>query len=227
MTADDQRHTITHEITIDADPDVLAAREAANAVAQFDAVLELIDEAVRSSRPFRLRPSTILHLHRIAMDGVHPMAGTFRNTPVGIEGSCHQPPREYLVANLVEEMCDWIEERWSESAVRLCSYIMWRLNWIHPFADGNGRTARAVAYLVLCARSGFSLPGQKTIPEQIAEDRKPYYNALEALDRDAAQEVLDLSAMETLLTDCLQQQLKSAFDAATGSQEVSTDRRFH
>ncbi|MBL8221394.1 MAG: Fic family protein, partial [Bryobacterales bacterium] len=29
--------------------------------------------------------------------------------------------------------------------------VMWRLNWIHPFFGGNGRTARSASYLVLCA----------------------------------------------------------------------------
>lgn len=105
---------------------------------------------------------------------------------------------------------------------------MWRLNWIHPFADGNGRTARAVAYLVLCARSGFVLPGRKTIPEQIADRRAPYYAALEAIDASPDTDNPDLTAMENLLAACLRQQLDSAFAAATeGDADSSAERRFH
>ena len=228
MSEDRQRHTITTAVDEEIDADAAAVREAENGVAQFDAVLELIDEGVRGGRPFRLRPSRILDLHRIAMDGVHPLAGVFRNKPVEIAGSRHQPPREHLVPALVEEMCEWIEDHWTDPAVALCAYVMWRLNWIHPFADGNGRTSRAVAYLVLCARAGFSLPGRKTIPEQIAENKTPYYEALERLDEAAAADRLDLTAMEALLSLGLQKQLDSAFAAATSNDpDATTTRKFH
>lgn len=225
---DGQRHTIVEETALSADPIVLAEREAANAIAQFDAVLEMIEDVVRRPGPFRLRLSQILDLHRVAMEGVHALAGTFRNSPVGIGGSSHTPPREYLVANLVEEMCDWVTAHWADPAIRLCAYVMWRLNWIHPFADGNGRTSRAVAYLVLCARSGFSLPGRKTIPEQIAEDRTLYYAALESIDASPDPSDPDLAPMEALLSACLKEQLDSAFAAATLTGfDDSVDRKFH
>ena len=226
MTDDSRRHTIVESIELVSDPDKIAEREAANAVEQFDAVLDLIDEAVRGGRRFRLRPSRVTDLHRIAMIGIHPLAGTYRNSPVEIGGSAHQPPREHQVANLVEEMCDWLEDHWSEPALTLCAYAMWRLNWIHPFADGNGRTSRAVAYLILCVRSGFALPGKKTIPEQIAENRPPYYAALEKIDRSAETNRPDLSPMEHLLAECLKQQLESAFAAVTSGVDISTERKF-
>ena len=48
-----------------------------------------------------------------------------------------------MVAELVEDMCDYVNENWeAKSAIHLAAYIMWRLNWIHPFADGNGRLSR-------------------------------------------------------------------------------------
>jgi hypothetical protein len=40
---------------------------------------------------------------------------------------------------------------------------MWRTNWVHPFDDGNGRTARAASYLVLCVKLGYRLPGKKSL----------------------------------------------------------------
>lgn len=206
-----------------------AALEAENALLQFDEVLDLIDLAVRDGRPFRLRPSTILGLHRTAMKGVHPQAGTYRNAPVEIGGSKHTPPHESLVASKVEDLCEWVTGNWDEkAAVDLCAYVMWRLNWIHPFADGNGRTTRAVAYLVLCIRSGARLPGSPTIPEQIASDKRPYYDALERLDAAAAGEDTDVSAMTSLLETYLQKQLQAVLDAATqAAQSDETARKFH
>src|SRR5258708_26523 len=87
-------------------------------------------------------------------------------------------------------------------------------NGLRQFDDGNGRTARAVSYVVLCVRLGSVLPGTNTIPEQIAKDKRPYYKALEAADQSNESGTLDLSNMETLLQSLLANQLVSVFDAA-------------
>ena len=223
------RQTISASATVVVDADERAALEAENALLQFDRVLDLIDEHLRDGRPFRLRPSTILTLHAEAMRGVDSQAGTFRNAPVEIVGSKHAPPAESLVALKVEDMCEWVGERWDAcSAIDLCAYIMWRLNWIHPFADGNGRTTRAVAYLVLCVKAGARLPGFPTIPEQIAADKKPYYSALEAADTSESEEEPDLSAMRALLETYLEKQLQAVFEAArAGNAPPESDRKFH
>lgn len=223
------RQTVSHGIDLISDPTRRAEAEAENALLQFDRVLDLIDECVRDGRPFRLKPSTILTLHSVAMKGVHSQAGTFRNAPVEIAGSRHAPPGEHLVAVRVEDMCEWINERWlARSAIDLCAYIMWRLNWIHPFADGNGRTTRAVAYLVLCVRAGARLPGAPTIPEQIAENKPPYYDALEAADRSPDVDDPDLIAMTHLLQSYLAKQLEGVLAAASSSASSGdTARRFH
>ncbi len=222
------RQTISHDIEIAA-PEDRAALEAENALLQFDRVLDLIDETVRDGRPFRLRPSTILMLHAEAMKGIHSQAGTFRNTPVEIQGSKHQPPPEHMVLVHVENMCDWVNAQWRErSAMELCAYVMWRLNWIHPFADGNGRTSRAVAYLVLCVKAGARLPGTPTIPEQIAEDKKPYYDALELADQTSTEEEPSFYALLALLEKYLTTQLAGLLVAATSiASDAPHSRKFH
>jgi len=224
------RQTVSEEPLLIHDPEERAAAEAENALLQFDRVLDLIDMAVRDGQPFRLRPSTILALHAEAMKGVHRQAGTWRNTSVEIHGSEHQPPAEHLVVVRVEDMCDWVNANWNNrSAIELCAYIMWRLNWIHPFADGNGRTARAVAYLVLCVRAGARLPGAPTIPEQIAEDKRPYYAALEAADRSGDSQKPDLGEMVMLLEGYLNKQLQAVLVSATqaGGGDGDSARKFH
>jgi len=223
------RETISGSPAFVVDDEERAALEAENALLQFDQVLDLIDETVRDGRPFRLRLSTILALHSSAMRGVHPQAGTFRNAPVEIGGSKHTPPHEGLVPSKVEDLCEWVNANWEKkSAVEICAYIMWRLNWIHPFADGNGRTTRAVAYLALCARAGVRLPGSPTIPEQIAENKKPYYDALEALDTAAVDSETDLTAMVDLLEEYLQKQLLAVLESATSAgDQPSQQRKFH
>lgn len=164
----DNRDSVASDAVLISDPEQQAIREAENAIRQFDRVLDMIDDVARGGRPFKLRTSKILDLHRCALEGLSAYAGNFRPGPVIIGKSKHTPPKAHLVAELIEEMCDYVNGHWQQqTAVELCAYVMWRLNWIHPFADGNGRTSRALAYLILCARVGDRLPGRKTVPEQM------------------------------------------------------------
>ncbi|MCW5980475.1 MAG: Fic family protein [Bryobacteraceae bacterium] len=65
-------------------------------------------------------------------------------------GSRHRPVGAHQVPEMVEDLCDYINENWGRrNALHLCAYVMWRLNWIHPFTDGDGRTACAASYLVV------------------------------------------------------------------------------
>lgn len=226
----DQRHSEAEEASLITDEASRAALEAENAIRQFDRVLDIIESVHRDGRPFRLRNSIIQDLHRVALKGLSRYAGNWRPGSVIIGQSKHTPPPAHLVAGLMEEMCDWVNDRLSQSTpIQLSSYVMWRLNWIHPFDDGNGRTSRAVAYLVLCAAAGTRFPGRLTIPELIASNKQPYYDALEAADASEAKGHLSLEAMEQLLEACLAKQLTDAFEAASGRQndDRTQDRRFH
>jgi fido (protein-threonine AMPylation protein) len=142
------------------DPDERARREAENGLRQSDSVIGLAERYLAEKWPFALRLSIILGLHRDALMGIHGLAGNFRPSTVEIRGSKHVPPDAHRVPELVEELCDYVNDRWgTATAVHLASYVLWRLNWIHPFADGNGRTARAVSYLVMCMKMGCRIPG--------------------------------------------------------------------
>jgi Fic family protein len=113
-------------------------------------------------------------------------------------------------------MCTYIRDNWGEPAIHLASYLMWRINWIHPFFGGNGRTARAAAYLILCANLGFRLPGEKTVPDLIVANREPYYDALRSADEAWTDGRLDLTAMDSLMKDLLGKQLVQIYERATG-----------
>ncbi len=112
---------------------------------------------------------------------------------------------------MVADMCNYVNAMWDErNAVHLSAYVLWRMNWIHPFADGNGRTARVVSYVVLSVKLNSLLPGAPTIPDQIAADKRPYYDELEKADASWKHERLGLSGMENMLEAMLAQQLLNA-----------------
>lgn len=227
--SDGDRHSEAAAASLIADPIEEARKESENAIAQFDRVLDLIDQVTRDGREFKLRASTILDLHRVAMEGLSAYSGNFRPSTVEIGQSSHEPPGAHLVAGLTEELCDYVTDKFADAkALHLCAYVMWRLNWIHPFTDGNGRTSRALSYYVLCAKTGYRLPGRETVPEQIARNKGPYYEALEEADRNWQNGFLDLSALETLLDECLAAQLLSAYDDANDpGAGTPQDRTFH
>jgi Fic family protein len=134
-----------------------------------------------------------------------------------IQGSGHKPVDAHQVPELIENFCDYINDNWeTKTAIHLASYAMWRLNWIHPFSDGNGRTSRMISYTILCIKLGLLLPGRNTIPDQIVVNRGPYFLALEHADSNAIDGPYDLSKMEDLLEGMLATQLTSVMEAATG-----------
>ena len=212
------RHSVAETPLVITDPDEIARREAENGIRQFNLALEIIRSFVKDpERPFKLRSSIILQLHKAALEGLHPLAGTYRNTPVKIGGSGHAPPEAAFVSEEVEHLCQYVNENWARSAIHLSSYILWRLNWIHPFSDGNGRTARVVSYVVLSVKLDSLLPGAPTIPEQIAADKGPYYDALENADKAFAQGAINVAALEKLMEGMLAAQLLKATQEAAAS----------
>ncbi|MFB3815396.1 MAG: Fic family protein [Terriglobales bacterium] len=228
MSGEEERHSKAVDPELISDPDERAAREARNGLRQFDAVLEMVDYFLQSDHPFKLRISHILHLHRIALEGISAFAGNFRPAAIEIKGSTHHPVDAWQIPEKLEELCDYINEHWTTaSPIHLAAYAMWRLNWIHPFTDGNGRTARALSYFVLCVRLGYRLPGTKTIPEQISRDKGPYYQAPEAADQYYRQGTVNLSELEGYLAKLLARQLVVVHREATQTNPAREQRTFH
>lgn len=212
----EERHSVALEAEIINDPLKKAEAEARNGLKQYDYAMQVVQQALDRGA-FKLRVSLVLALQREALAGISAYAGNFRPAGVKILGSKHKPVEAHLVAECIEEMCDYVNDHWSEAtAIHLAAYIMWRLNWIHPFSDGNGRTSRILSYVILCIKIGGVLPGMPTIPEQIVENRNPYFAALDAADTAFSDGKIDMDVMEQLLSGMLAVQLKNAYEHAGG-----------
>jgi hypothetical protein len=226
MTND--RHSIAESRELISDPVEKAQREVENGFVQYEQIVAIVKKHTPpEAAAFRLKSGIVLQLQDAALRGIDAHAGSFRNTSIAITGSKHEPLPWHEVADEVAEMCSYVNDNWTKvSAVHLAAYILWKLNWIHPFIDGNGRTARALSYLVMCIKLGLLLPGTPSIPEQIAADKGPYYDALEAAD--AAAELTDVSALEQMLEGMLLKQLlnvPSLSDAAQQGLEATINAR--
>ena len=200
-----------------------AQREAANTLLQYDRMVELIASSIAGAR-FQLRPHVIQELNRISMQRLEDDAGRWRDVEMAIGDSRHIPPPPIDVPRHIDDLCDYVNEHWGDrSALHLAAYVMWRLNWIHPFVDGNGRTTRALSYYVLCSSLGFHIPGVTTVPELVAENKAPYYKALEAADSASENGIIDVAEMEGLLGDLLAKQMVEALDRAALPQRKIMD----
>jgi Fic family protein len=197
------------------DEEQRATQEASNGLLQFDEVVRLVEQNASSKR-IQITPRLVSELNRLAIQDIRRSAGRFRLIPIYIGNTSHRPPSHAEVPSLVDDMCTYVNGVWRTEkgdladAVHVSAYLMWRLNWIHPFRDGNGRTSRAASYLALCVRVGQLLPGTPTIADQIVENKQPYYDALDFADAAWAADRLDISAMESLLIELLSRQLASA-----------------
>ena len=207
-------------------PQEKAEREAANGVAQLDYLTSLV---VGERAISHIRESHLLELQALAVSEIYPCGGTYRDarTRIAISDSEHKPPDAALVPGLVVDLLEHINNtRGTLPALERAAFALWRLNWIHPFRGGNGRTSRCLPYLIICIDLGMMVPGLPTLPTLIYDKRQEYVKALKAADASlreviAAQEKLpedqrdgnphaDLSVMTSYLQDLVTQQMASA-----------------
>lgn len=126
---------------------------------------------------------TLWSLNAAAVANIAQFGGRYREQPILVGN--HVPPHFDMVPDLMDQCLSVIHENWEivDHPTYLAAYALWRMNWIHPFVEGNGRTARAACYYLICLRHGGLLPGDKIVPERIREDRQPYVDALRAADQ--------------------------------------------
>lgn len=90
----------------------------------------------------------------------------------------------------------------------LAAYCLWRLNHIHPFINGNGRTARGLCYFVICVKAGSWLEGEPILPELLRRHHDEYVRCLQAADmafREGEERYLD--AVRDLIMRLMSRQL--------------------
>ena len=116
-----------------------------------------------------------INYHAIAC--LHPYAGEYRPCEVHV-GNRHCP-MPHRVSSLMDNFVDTINRHWETAdPVTLAAAIISRLNYIHPFINGNGRTARATGYFALCLKMGRWLPGSTILPELLRREYDQYIKAV-------------------------------------------------
>jgi Fic family protein len=131
-----------------------------------------------------LRHEDLFALHRILADGVMDQGEAGRYRSIGVRVGRYTPPAPQEVTGLMFELLDWWNKKSAElSPVISAAIVHFRFESIHPFADGNGRTGRALALWELYRR-GFDTHHIFSVDEYYWEDRPRYYAALEQVHRE-------------------------------------------
>ena len=189
------------------DHEVLALQNR-NAVLQYDEIRRLAALGRLDPSGVKIDVALLCHLHRFATADIFPFAGQLRDGSVSIGGTGHMPPPADEVPGHVDDMFRYVADNWDAKPVHLCSYLLWRCNWIHPFFNGNGRTTRGIAYLTFLLRLGYEPGGAPTFVDMISANQSLYYAALDAADAAWATGRLDISAMELKCSELLATQIK-------------------
>ncbi len=119
--------------------------EASNHAKALDYIVSLIKK-----KPSQLSAKDILAIHAIILKGIDDAnAGYYRNVPVRIAGSMVVLPNPRKVPDLMDQFQTWLNTKHRLHPVLFAGEAHYKLVTIHPFVDGNGRTARLLMNLLL------------------------------------------------------------------------------
>ena len=135
-------------------------------------------ERVASLDPYSVK--NLLLAHRIMMEGLVKEAGRFRSGNVGVYAGdrlIHAGTPANYVPELIDQLFNWLKQSKLHPLVKSCIFH-YEFEFIHPFADGNGRTGRLWQSLILQKWKSFFawLPVETLMHEHQDE----YYEALNA-----------------------------------------------
>lgn len=141
------------------------------------AALEFLYDLIAKDKKHTISEMLIRNLHQIIIQETDKeWAGRYRNANVIIGGAKHTPPDALEVPQQMRDLMSWLSAKKGRmNSIELAALLHHTLVYIHPFFDGNGRTARLVMN-VLLMQAGYPLV------IILKNDRKKYYDVLSKAD---------------------------------------------
>ncbi|MGA3267205.1 MAG: Fic family protein [Verrucomicrobiota bacterium] len=154
------------------------AARAKREVVNYFAALRFVEENAQRKT---ISHEEILGLHKIVAGDVMDQGTAGRYRTMAVRVGRYVPPPPGDVSGLMFELLAW----WNKEAVKMSpvlssAIVHYRFESIHPFADGNGRTGRALALWELYRRR-FDTHHIFSVDEFYWENRPRYYAALDAV----------------------------------------------
>lgn len=124
----------------------------------------------------------------------------------------HTPSDWSLVYEEMDAFIETLHQNWATfHPAEAAAYALWGVNHVHPFCEGNGRTARALCYYVLCKKLNQWLPGSVTIVELIRTQHRTHHCEILQRMHNARQRptmVTDLAEMTQLISTLVVEQIR-------------------
>lgn len=140
--------------------------------------LEFLYELIEHDRQNTISEQLIKQLHHLVVQESHrDIAGKYRDGDVIISGAEHRPPSAFELPAKMHDLIQWMKKHHkSLHPVEFSALVHHKLAHIHPFWDGNGRTARLVMNIFIM-EAGYPLA------VILKNDRKRYYRVLSQADK--------------------------------------------
>jgi Fic family protein len=183
-------------------------REVKNAYEAYDRVSAL--------DPYNLK--NLLLAHKIMMEGLVNEAGRFRSENVGVYAGTeliHAGTPANYVPELMEQLFEWMKKSKLHPLVKSCIFH-YEFEFIHPFADGNGRTGRLWQSLILQKWKDFF--AWMPIESLIYTKQEEYYKALNASNMDG-----ESTKFVTFMLEVICGALKDVVDSQNKTQNVGVN----
>jgi len=152
-----------------------------------DAFNTILNELVEKKTPEIVSPELIKRFNEMVGKNIgdnfngNPGQLRKRNVTVG----AYRPPSFEMVEDMVQKLCDWLikqfhyghEQTFNEAVIEaIVSHVY--IAWIHPFLDGNGRTARLLEFYLLM-RAGVPNIASHILSNHYNNTRNEYYRQLQ------------------------------------------------
>lgn len=222
LTRDQAQRLVTVHSPVDepwmaaAKADVVARDRDIQEVINYRNVMSYMDEMIESDTGKMYTEAVLKKIHALTVERILPAeaAGAYRTSQVVIKDSATQdvtfrPPLAVEVPYQVEELTSWLNSQESgvHHPVLKAGTVHYELVRIHPFTDGNGRAARAMALLVLL-REGYEVKRFFSLEEYFDRTSSEYYRVLQRVAREG----YDLTAWLEYFTLGLAQELSRVKD---------------
>ena len=156
-------------------------------VLNYISTLKFVDKHGKNIK--QITPKIVLKLHQLISKEIinANQSGKFRDKMVyvvdGFGRTVFTPPSQRQVPRLVNSLCQWLNQKETKELypVLTAGIAHYEFVRIHPFIDGNGRSARTLSTLILY-RSGFDLKDFFALDDYYNENRQAYYAALQYVD---------------------------------------------
>lgn len=172
--------------------------------------IALVRSLARKTKSHQLiTEGDIKAIHKTILRGIeNAWAGRYRKSEVFVRGATVEFPLPHQVTYHMREFVDWLQAQQKRHPVRVAADAHFRLVTIHPFVDGNGRTARLLMNLILLI-NGYPLAVIRN------EDRTAYLDAV-----NAGQTQKDLKPLYRIAEQAAERSLDAYLAAAQGKPTI-------